>query len=98
NANAKGEIWSPTIEVINAVDPRQSYDTRLTASPDGVVKYTERFSVTVTSHFALQSFPFDSQTLNLIVRPYVGERTEFSVVADPRGSRMVPEFKTYSSL
>jgi Neurotransmitter-gated ion-channel ligand binding domain/Neurotransmitter-gated ion-channel transmembrane region len=98
NPYAKSEIWSPTVEVVNAVDPRQSYDTKLKANPDGVVNYAERFSVMVTSKFALQSFPFDSQTLNLVIRPYVGERKEFTLVADLRRSRMVPEFGTYSSL
>jgi len=98
NRYAKGEIWSPTVEVINAVDPRQSFDTKLRTNPDGVVSYTERFSVAVTSRFALRSFPFDSQTLNLVIRPYIGERKEFSLVADPRHTRMVVEFKSYSSL
>jgi hypothetical protein len=98
NFYAKGEIWSPTVEVINAVDPRQSYDTRLKANADGAVKYVERFSVAATSEFVLRSFPFDSQTLELVIRPYIGERKDFSLIADRRRTRVVPEFKTYSSL
>ncbi|HEV3109929.1 MAG TPA: hypothetical protein VGY99_05490 [Candidatus Binataceae bacterium] len=98
NFYAKGDIWSPTVEVVNAVDPRQSYDTKLKANADGAVKYTERFSVAATSKFALRSFPFDTQTLELVIRPYVGERKDFSLMADARRTRMVPEFKTYSSL
>lgn len=94
----KGQIWHPTVELVNSVDPRQIVDATTSADADGVVSYTERFSAAVTSKFALRRFPFDSQTLNLVVRPYVGERREFSLVADSRVSRTVPEFKLYSSL
>jgi hypothetical protein len=70
----------------------------LKANADGAVKYAERFSVAATSEFVLRSFPFDSQTLELVIRPYVGERKDFSLIADRRRTRVVPEFKTYSSL
>jgi hypothetical protein len=63
-----------------------------------VVSYSERFSAAVTSIFALRTFPFDSQTLNLGFRPYVGERKDFSLITDPRRSRTLPEFRLYSSL
>lgn len=95
---SKDEIWSPTVELVNAVDPRQSVDKRINADAHGVVSYTERFSAAVTSTFALRTFPFDSQTLNLVFRPYVEERKDFSLITDPRHSRMVPEFRLYSSL
>ena len=98
NLYAKGELWSPTVEVINAVDPRQNYDTKLKADADGIVNYTERFSLEATSKFVLRRFPFDTQTLELVIRPYVGERKDFSLITDPDRTRMVPEFSTYSSL
>jgi len=94
----RDEIWHPTVELINAVDPRQTVHEKLKVHADGAVDYTERFSAAVTSKFALRRFPFDSQTLNLVIRPYVGERKEFSLVADVPHSRTVPEFQTYSSL
>jgi hypothetical protein len=28
-AYPKGEIWSPTVELVNAIDPRQSVDKRM---------------------------------------------------------------------
>jgi Neurotransmitter-gated ion-channel ligand binding domain/Neurotransmitter-gated ion-channel transmembrane region len=93
-----GEIWKPTLELINAVDSRRSVDEKLKVHADGVVKYTERFSASVTSKFALRRFPFDSQTLDLVFRPYVGDRKQFSLAADVPHSRTVPEFQTYSSL
>lgn len=98
NNYTNAQIWSPTVELVNAVDPRQGIGTKMSADAEGVVNYTERFSATVTSKFALRSFPFDSQILNLVFRPYAGERKEFSLITDPRRSRIMPEFSLYSSL
>jgi hypothetical protein len=95
---SKGAIWSPTVELLNAVDPRYSVHEGMIVTTDGVVSYTERFSAAATSSFALRSFPFDSQTLNLVFRPYVGERKDFSLTLDHRRSKMVPEVRLYSSL
>jgi hypothetical protein len=95
---SKGEIWSPTVELVNAIDPRQSVDTKMIVNDHGGVSYSERFSAAVTSTFALRTFPFDSQTLNLVFRPYVGEQKDFSLITDSRRSRTVPEFRLYSSL
>lgn len=82
NNYTNAQIWSPTVELVNAVDPRQGIGTKMSADAEGAVNYTERFSATVTSKFALRSFPFDSQILNLVFRPYAGERKEFSLITD----------------
>lgn len=51
NNYTNAQIWSPTVELVNAVDPRQGIDTKMSADAEGVVNYTERFSATVTSKF-----------------------------------------------
>ena len=95
---ARGEVWSPMVEIINAVDPRQSYDAKIKAEPDGLMKYSERFSVTATSKFGLRSFPFDTQNIELVIRPYIGDLKNFTLIGDPARTRMVSEFTDYSSL
>ena len=50
-------VWRPEFEFINAVVPHQRYDTALTLTPGGQMRYFERFSATLSSRFNLRRFP-----------------------------------------
>ena len=93
-----GEIWIPTVELINATEPRERTDTALRVAPNGTVFYVERFTATITSAFALRRFPFDRQRLVLIIHPFAGDLGQFNFTGDPHPIATSREFRLYSSL
>jgi hypothetical protein len=92
------QIWIPQLEMINAVSPRERADTSVRVSPDGTVNYAERCKVTLSSRFALRRFPFDRQSLLIIIHPFLvdGPRMKFSL-AD-HATWTASEYESYSSL
>jgi hypothetical protein len=92
------QIWIPQLEMINAVSPRERADTSVRVAPDGTVTYAERCKVTLSSRFALRRFPFDRQSLLIIIHPFLvdGPRMTFSL-AD-HATWTASEYESYSSL
>jgi len=76
---AFGQIWVPQLEMINAAEPRTRYDTSIRVTPNGTVHYAERCKVGLSSKFALRRFPFDRQSLVIIIHPFLvdGPRISF---------------------
>jgi hypothetical protein len=64
-------VWIPHVEMVNAVAPRERYDTSTEGDSEGAVNYVERFHTVLSSKFMLRRFPFDSQSLLIIVHPYL---------------------------
>ncbi len=95
---AFGQIWIPQLEMINAATPRTRYDTSLRVASDGSVHYAERCKVGLSSKFALRRFPFDRQSLVIIIHPFLvdGPRTVFKL--DDYSTWTASEFESYSSL
>ncbi len=93
-----GQIWIPQLEIINAATPRMRYDTSIRVAPDGTVNYAERDKVAVSSKFALRRFPFDRQSLIIIIHPFLvdGPRIEFKL--GDYSTWTASEFESYSSL
>jgi len=48
----------PHVEMVNAVAPRERYDTSTEGDSDGAVNYVERFHAVLCSKFMLRRFPF----------------------------------------
>jgi len=67
------EIWSPDIRFINVELARETAYTELKVTPDGTVHYKERFHGQFNSETNLKKFPFDSQTLKLILESPVDD-------------------------
>jgi hypothetical protein len=65
-----GEIWQPDLEMVNAVTPREQHDVTITVDHGGMVDYAEVFAATLSTLLRLQPFPFDSQSLTTIIRPF----------------------------
>ena len=77
-----GEIWLPKLEMINSVSPREQHDITITVDPSGTVEYAEVFAVTLSTQLRLRSFPFDSQSLAILVRPLRSPDQPVTLVAD----------------
>ena len=64
------KLWFPTCEFINVQGSRESPNIRIEISPDGNILYTERFFETFIANMNYKSFPFDTQSFNIIMEPW----------------------------
>jgi len=67
----------------NAVSPHTRYDSQLSLRPRGTVHYIERWSASLSSHFYLERFPFDSQILRLSIQPFLANAEREILIASP---------------
>jgi hypothetical protein len=95
---AFGQIWIPQLEIINAATPRTRYDTSIRVAPDGAVQYAERCRVGVSSKFALRRFPFDRQSLVIIIHPFLVDGPRIAFKLGGNSTWTASEFESYSSL
>src|SRR4051794_27402248 len=80
-----GQIWSPALEFVNAVEQVVAErEGDLYASDDGRVTQRVRFSHKFQSPLRLKRFPFDSQTLGVVVAPFDPFAKDLDLVIDPR--------------
>ena len=92
------QIWHPRPEIVNAVRPRERQDVTLEADADGTVHYLARFDAEVSSKFFLRSFPFDRQTLQIVIHPFASNLRTVVYSVDRIQSWTSAEFNSYSSL
>ena len=95
---AMGQIWVPQLEMINAAAPRSRDEIAIMVSPDGTVRYAERFISSLSSKFELRRFPFDQQRLIVIIHPFLVDGPRMKFHLDKTSTWTASEFKTFSSL
>jgi hypothetical protein len=76
------KIWHPTMEMVNFKSSTNS-DTSVDILPDGTVQAQERFAKTLSSGLALQKFPFDRQSLQVVLESLKYDDRTVELVADP---------------
>lgn len=81
-----GEIWDPQLIGVNTVDRRRFFNDSLTVQPDGTVQYEERFYITLSASFQLSLFPFDTQTLPVILQSFDYARNQVVFLVDKQKS------------
>ena len=87
----KGDIWSPELEFVNAAEQvRSERDGDLYVDREGRVVQRVRFSHKFRSPLSLQRFPFDRQTLTIIVSPFDPFAKDIDLVADRRATGKLP--------
>jgi len=64
-------MWSPYIRYFNTRGVGSRKSRLLKIHYDGVVEYLERSDVTIESHIDMHQFPFDTQQLKIILRPFI---------------------------
>ena len=95
---AKGQIWTPQLEMINASSPRSRDEISIIVSPDGTVRYVERIVVTLSSRFELRRFPFDRQRLEILIHPFLANVPHIEFKLDANSTWTASEFQAFSSL
>ena len=80
--NDKDQVWHPDLEIFNQVGARNSSRIQIKITPSGNVSYIESFDATVSSDLQLRRFPFDSQSLRLIIDSFQYHNKEVLFLPD----------------
>jgi hypothetical protein len=80
-----GQVWAPALEFVNAVEQVVAErEGDLYVSDDGRVTQRVRFSHKFQSPLRLRRFPFDRQTLTIVVSPFDPFAKDLDLVVDAR--------------
>lgn len=93
-----GQLWCPHFDFINGVVPHSAYDVTIRVFPDGTVKYSERSSAELSNTFHLRTFPFDRQTLEILIHPNVAEDATVELTTQRGAEGISAEPRVYQSL
>jgi hypothetical protein len=86
-----GQIWIPDLLMINSVSPRRRISVNIKVAPDGTVYYLEEFQAELSTQYELKTFPFDRQSLQIVIQPFLDERETVTFAADPKRTGVSPE-------
>ncbi len=75
-------IWSPRVLMINAAARREKITVNVKGDPDGTIHYLELFQAELTTSLFLEAFPFDTQSLEVFVAPFLDERNTTTLEYD----------------
>src|SRR5271154_4463132 len=72
--------------MINATERREKITVNIKGDPDGTIHYIELFQAELTTSFFLEPFPFDSQSLEIFLQPFLDERDTVAMTYDEPNS------------
>jgi hypothetical protein len=75
-------IWIPRILLINATRQRDKVSISVKGDADGTIHYLEMFQTVLTNTFDLAPFPFDTESLEIYVEPFLDERETMVLTYD----------------
>ena len=75
-------IWVPHVFLVNATVQREKTNINIRGTPDGTVHYLELFKAELTTSFYLEPFPFDTESLEMFVEPFLDERDTMTLEYD----------------
>lgn len=87
----KGDIWSPELEFVNAAEQVESErEGDLYVDRAGRVVQRVRFSHKFRSPLHLRRFPFDRQTLTVVISPFDPFAKDINLAVDRRATGKLP--------
>jgi Neurotransmitter-gated ion-channel ligand binding domain len=75
-------IWVPRVFMVNAAVQRDKININIEGNPDGIIHYLELFQAELTTSFYLEPFPFDTESLEMFVEPFLDERDTMTLEYD----------------
>lgn len=93
-----GEIWFPRFDFVNGIVPHSASDVTIRVFPNGTVRYSERSSAELANTFHLRKFPFDQQTLEILIHPTVSDDQLVDLMPDRSIDPISAEPRVYDSL
>lgn len=96
------EIWTPSVEIVNAEQLTDQLPPMCTVTSDGTVYFSRRVVMLLNTPLDLRRFPFDHQRMELIVESSRYGASDLTFVADPDqsglGKDIVPRGWSYAPL
>jgi len=77
-----GDVWTPKLRLVNSQN-FNIIDDYLNINNDGTVQHVQTFEAKLSSPFFLKFFPFDSQTLLILVAPWDYPTNQVVLAPDP---------------
>ncbi len=77
-------IWIPLVFLVNATVQREKTNINIRGDADGTIHYLESFKAEMTTSFYLEPFPFDSESLEIYLEPFLDERETMTLEYDNR--------------
>jgi hypothetical protein len=86
-------VWNPRIQIINQRRIWKTFPEEVDVSPDGTVKYRQRYYGTFASPLDLHDFPLDHHPfrLQVVIPGYSPEEIEFLPISEDFGDGRSPE-------
>jgi hypothetical protein len=78
----ENDIWTPKLFLLNAVEQRHKSNVNVRGDADGTIHYVELFQAELTTAYYLEAFPFDSESLEIYIQPFLDERDTISLIYD----------------
>jgi Neurotransmitter-gated ion-channel ligand binding domain len=75
-------IWVPRVFLVNGAVQREKTNINVRGTPDGTIHYLELFKAELTTSFYLEPFPFDTESLEMFVQPFLDERDAITLEYD----------------
>jgi hypothetical protein len=75
-------IWVPRVFMVNATAQREKTNVNISGNPDGTIHYLELFKAELTTSLYLEPFPFDTESLEMFVEPFLDERNTMTLEYD----------------
>ena len=72
----------PRVFLVNAAVQREKTNINVKGDPDGTIHYLELFKAELTTSFYLKPFPFDTESLEMFVEPFLDERDTITLQYD----------------
>jgi Neurotransmitter-gated ion-channel ligand binding domain len=75
-------VWTPRVLMINATSRREKITINVKGGPDGTIHYLELFQADLSTSFFLEPFPFDTESLEMFLVPFLDERDTMTLEYD----------------
>jgi len=76
------DLWTPPLETANMISHRGN-SFELTVDDSGHLRYVERTDTVVSADYSLRKFPFDTQTVEFQIEPFMPASQEFTFASHP---------------
>jgi hypothetical protein len=76
------DLWTPPLETANMISHRRN-SFELVVDDSGHLRYVERTDTIVSADYSLRNFPFDTQTLEFQIEPFMPAARELTFAGHP---------------
>jgi len=84
-----GDVWTPNLQILNQQKLFATFPDQVQISPDGTVRYTQRYWGTLSYPMNLKNFPIDSHFLEIRLVSVGKDRSTIDLIVSEEGTGML---------